>query len=334
MSLLAVNGISKSYTPGDSPAVSRVTFDCQASEVVALVGGSGSGKSTVLRIVAGLEIPDCGEVSLNGRQLNGPSVFLAPEKRNCSLVFQDFALFPNMTVRQNVTFGKGARADLAGLSELMEMAEITGISHRYPHEISGGQQQRVALVRALATKPELLLLDEPLSHLDPELKESVRSELLELFHKTGTTALFVSHDTEDALSMADKVVVLCQGEMEQVGSAVEVYDKPANSYVAKLFGKTDLVPAHLVPSKDHSFIDLRTGKEVASVRPAEWRVVDIEEEGGEGVLSGVIKSVQNRGAHYEVMLETDDLRLTMHVSRRDALCLEGGAGISVTCRPH
>ena len=232
MNLLTLHSVTKRYTSIDPPAVHEVSFECAQGEIVALIGGSGSGKTTLLRVIAGLEIPDAGEVMLNGTTLNSPTRFVPPEKRDCGLVFQDYALFPNKTVSQNISFGKGSTDDPARIGELMEMADISGLEQRYPHEISGGQQQRVALVRALATRPSLLLLDEPLSHLDPELRDYGRTELLKLFRETDTTALFVSHDIEDAMVMADRMVVLRKGTAEQVGTQLEIYDRPASPHVA------------------------------------------------------------------------------------------------------
>ncbi|MED5279650.1 MAG: ABC transporter ATP-binding protein, partial [Verrucomicrobiota bacterium] len=270
MNLLTLQSVTKRYTATDPPAVDGVSFECAQGEIVALIGGSGSGKTTLLRIIAGLEIPDAGEVILNGTTINSPTRFVPPEKRDCGLVFQDYALFPNKTVSQNIAFGKGAADDPDRIGELMEMADIAGLEQRYPHEISGGQQQRVALVRALATRPSLLLLDEPLSHLDQELRDSVRSELLKLFRETDTTALFVSHDIEDAMVMADRMVVLREGTAEQVGTQVEIYDRPANPHVARLFGKTNFIPLGLLPEAPHSIADETGEGQVVPVRPHQW----------------------------------------------------------------
>ena len=202
MSLLSIQNISKQYTVTDPPALNGMSFDSERGKIVALIGVSGSGKTTLLRIIAGLETPDAGIVVLDDKTLNSSSVFVSPEQRSCGLVFQDYALFPNKTVYQNIVFGKGATDDSSRLKQLIEMAGIGGLRQRFPHEISGGQQQRVALVRALATRPKLLLLDEPLSHLDPDLKDSVRTELLNLFRETETTTLFVSHDIDDAMALS------------------------------------------------------------------------------------------------------------------------------------
>jgi len=312
MNLLTLQSITKRYNATDPPAIDDVSVDCKRGEIVALIGGSGSGKTTLLRIIAGLEIPDAGEVVLDGNTLNGNAAFIPPEKRDCGLVFQDYALFPNKTVLQNIAFGKRAANDPAWLDELMEIADIAGLGQRYPHEISGGQQQRVALVRALATRPALLLLDEPLSHLDPELRESVRTELMRLFGETGTTALFVSHDIEDAMSMANRMVVLRSGRTEQTGTPNQLYTQPASRHVARLFGKTDFIPAKLLPDAEHSIPDEDGRSRMVPTRPHQWRFVD-KDFCGTPVFHGIVKSVTNRASHRELLLDTGQLQLTIYL---------------------
>ena len=328
MNILTLRSVTKRYTATDPPAVCGVSFECAQGKIVALIGGSGSGKTTLLRVIAGLEIPDTGEVVLNGTTLNSPTRFVPPEKRDCGLVFQDYALFPNKTVSQNIAFGKGAADDPARIGELMEMADISGLEQRYPHEISGGQQQRVALVRALATRPSLLLLDEPLSHLDPELRDSVRTELLKLFRETDTTALFVSHDIEDAMVIADRMVVLRKGAAEQVGTPDEIYDRPANPHVARLFGKTNFIPLGLLPDAPHS-IAAETGEgQVVPVRPHQWQLVENSNDGSTA-FTGKVVSTTNRGAHQEVLLQTENLTLTIHLPGNTTV--KPGETLTVSC---
>lgn len=324
MKLLSIQNISKQYTANDAPAVNGVSFECERGEIVALIGGSGSGKTTLLRIIAGLETPDTGEVVLDEKPLNSPSVFVPPEKRDCGLVFQDYALFPNKTVQQNITFGKGAADDPKQVKRLIELAGIGGLKQRFPHEISGGQQQRVALVRALATRPTLLLLDEPLSHLDPELRDSVRTELLKLFRETDTTVLFVSHDIEDAMAMADRMVVMREGAAEQIGTPGEVYDRPVSQHVARLFGKTNFIPAGLLPNAPHSIPSENGTGRVVPVRPHQWRVSDRSP-----AFSGTVQSVTNRGSHREVTLATEHLALTIHLTEQ--IVINTGDALTVSC---
>tara|TARA_B100001113_G_scaffold321935_1_gene292103 strand:- start:188 stop:1186 length:999 start_codon:yes stop_codon:yes gene_type:complete len=312
MNVLTLKNITKSYNSNEPPALNDLSFNCQSSEVVALIGGSGSGKTTLLRIIAGLEAPDYGEVILNNDTLNSSTVFVTPEKRDCGLVFQDYALFPNRTVRQNIIFGKGAMDDPSWINELINMTGIAGLEKRFPHELSGGQQQRVALVRALATRPLLLLLDEPLSHLDPELKESVRTELLKLFRETKTTVVFVSHDIEDATAMADRMVVMHKGKAEQIGTSNEIYKNPMNKNVARLFGKTNFIPIKLIPNAPYSFTEKESNERLVPVRPHQWRVIN-DQTTDLPTFNGKVKSVINQVSHKEVEFETSQLNITLHL---------------------
>ena len=317
--LLAVREISKTFGSNIRPAVDTVSFDCRKGEVLAIVGGSGSGKTTLLRIIAGLEIPDSGEIVLDGEQINGPTDFLPPEKRDCTLVFQDYALFPNMTVEQNVFFGKAAKTRMQEVEKLLQLTQIEDLRNRYPHQISGGEQQRVALVRALATHPSLLLLDEPLSHLDPELRDNVRAELINLFKETETTALFVSHDTEDAMAMADRVIVMHNGGAIQVGTPMEVYSKPSNRYAALLFGKTNLIPLDQIPDAPHHFQDERSKVEVVSIRPHDWQILQKDSSDTSSAFSGIVKTVHYKGTHLEVVLESGERQITFNAPSEAAI---------------
>ena len=328
MSLLSIQNVSKQYTATNAPALNGVSFDSERGKIVALIGVSGSGKTTLLRIVAGLETPDAGIVALDGKTLNSSSVFVSPEQRNCGLVFQDYALFPNKTVYQNIVFGKGATDDSVRLKQLIDMAGIGGLEQRFPHEISGGQQQRVALVRALATRPKLLLLDEPLSHLDSDLKDSVRTELLNLFRKTDTTTLFVSHDIEDAMAIADRMVVMRDGQTEQVGQPSEIYKRPINSHVARLFGKTNFIPASLIRGSHHVFEDKKNEGMIVPVRPHQWRIIDGAADDS-NTFKGKVKSMTNQGAHLEVVLETEHLNLTLYLDPKTSI--QVGTLLTVGC---
>ena len=313
--LLELSEVTKSYDAGLPPAVNRVSFSCLEGQILAVIGSSGSGKTTLLRIIAGLEMPDLGRVTLKGETMNSQNECAPPESRDCSLVFQDYALFPNMTVQQNVAYGKASKNNSELIDRLFDLTKIGDLKNRYPHQISGGEQQRVALVRALATQPSLLLLDEPLSHLDPELRNNVRCELLNIFRVTNTTALFVSHDTEDALTMADQVVVMQNGKAVQIGSPMDVYSDPSNSYAAMLFGKTNLLPRELIPSAPYSFLDEDSGKELVSIRPHQWMVPTSTSNENMPSFAGTIRSVNPKGAYQEIVMETKTTLLTIHFSR-------------------
>ncbi len=242
MKLLRAVELSKRF---DGQHVVRgISFDLEAGEILAIIGPSGSGKTTTLRLIAGFERPDHGEVWFEARMLSGPGRHVPPESRGIGFVFQDYALFPHLTVLGNVTFGlKGlsARERRRRAEEVLDLVGLTLFAQRYPHELSGGQQQRVALARALAPKPKLILLDEPFSSLDAGLRESTREEVRSILKQTGTGAIMVTHDQEEALSFADRIAVIREGRLEQVGRPEEVYHHPATPFVARFLGNTNLV---------------------------------------------------------------------------------------------
>lgn len=239
MTMAAVLAVSVSKTYGSVRAVQAVNLTVLPGEIVALVGPSGCGKTTALRIVAGFERPDAGSLDIGGVRVAGPGVYVPPERHSVGMVFQEYALFPHMTVLDNVSYGLGRRAAaretaLALLSEL----HLTGLEDRLPASLSGGQQQRVALARALAPRPAVLLLDEPLSNLDERHRAQLRHEVRRVLKNTGTSAIFVTHDQEEALMVADTVAVMNAGRLEQIGPPEEVFHQPANLFVAEFFGAT------------------------------------------------------------------------------------------------
>lgn len=237
---LCLRGATKSF--GSVPAVIDFDLDVPHGEIVALVGPSGCGKTTTLRLVAGLESPNSGEIFVDGRECSN----LPPNKRNVGFVFQDFALFPHLTVGENTAFGlkKGdpSQDRLRRVDEILEMVGLGGMSRRMPNELSGGQQQRAALARALAPGPSLLLLDEPLSNLDPQLRRHVRHEILAIVRASGAAALWVTHDHDEGLIVSDKVVVMHGGRIRQVGTPSEIWRKPRDAWVASFLGRGDLLP--------------------------------------------------------------------------------------------
>ncbi len=239
--MVELRGVSKRY--GRTLAVDRVSLEVREGEFFSLLGPSGCGKTTTLRLVAGFERPDTGEVRLAGERVDA----LPPERRPIGMVFQNYALFPNMTVFGNVAFPlrlkrlPEARVRQRVL-ELLDMVHLSGLEHRYPKELSGGQQQRVALARALAREPRVLLLDEPLSALDARIREELRGELKRLQQETGLTTLYVTHDQEEALALSDRVAVMREGRVEQVGTPREIYARPRTLFVARFVGQGTLVP--------------------------------------------------------------------------------------------
>lgn len=236
--LLEVRGISKRFPRAIRPALEDVSFEVRDQELVTLVGASGSGKTSLLRILAGLETPDAGEIRLGGEVLTKDRrVLLPPEHRHMGFVFQHHALFPHLRVDENVAFGLGrGQRSAAHIEALLELVGLGGLAGRYPHELSGGERQRIALVRALAPDPRLLLMDEPFSSLDQSLREELRDETRALIKRREATTILVTHDTADALAVSDRIVVLREGSVQQIGAPAEIYRRPANRYIASSFG--------------------------------------------------------------------------------------------------
>ena len=240
MARLELTGLTKTY--GDFRAVADVDLDIAEGELVVLLGPSGCGKTTTLRMIAGFVAPTAGEIRIDGHDITR----LPPWKRNTGLVFQSYALFPHLTVAENVAFGlrmrKLAQSRIdTKVTEVLRLVRLEGLSERLPRELSGGQQQRVALARALVIEPDILLLDEPLSNLDAKLRHDVRVEIRELQKKLGLTTVMVTHDQEEALTMADRLVVMSNGQVQQVGSQRDLYENPANAFVAGFVGRTNFI---------------------------------------------------------------------------------------------
>ncbi|WP_452602237.1 ABC transporter ATP-binding protein [Pontimicrobium sp. MEBiC06410] len=234
--ILNITSLFKSFNKGKLKVINAINLSVKRGEIIALVGESGSGKTTLTRIISGLEIQEKGSIELNGITVANDSVFIPPEERNIGMVFQDYALFPHLTVFENIGYGVSKNEDkIKRIQYVLELVGLQEFKKRYPHQLSGGQQQRVALARALALKPNLLILDEPFSNLDVILKMQLRDEIHSILKQTNTTTIFVTHDMKDAIAIADKIVVLKQGEVVQYGSAKKLYKKPNNFYVASLF---------------------------------------------------------------------------------------------------
>jgi iron(III) transport system ATP-binding protein len=244
MSLLRLDGLTKRFAPDEPPVVDGLTLSVEAGEILALLGPSGCGKTTTLRLIAGFELPDAGRVEIGGRHVAGPDGALPPEARGVGLVFQDYALFPHLDVAANVAFGLVDRPRPARerrVAEVLELVGLPALAPRFPHELSGGQQQRVALARALAPAPALILLDEPFSNLDADLRAQMREEIGKILRAAATTAVFVTHDQEEAFSLADRVGVLRVGRLEQVDVPYEIYHHPATRFVAEFVGAADFL---------------------------------------------------------------------------------------------
>lgn len=242
--ILSIQRLTKRFSAAAPPVVDEVSFTVGNGEIVALLGPSGCGKTTTLRLVAGFEHADAGTVTVGGRMLTGPSVHVPPEARGVGVVFQDYALFPHLSVLENVVFGlqrlpRSQRVTRA--REILKLVGLSGYEQRRPHQLSGGQQQRVAIARTLAPMPKLVLLDEPFSNLDALLRQATRQEIRAVLKEAGLSALLVTHDQEEALSFADRVGVMRAGRIEQVGTPEEVYYRPRTLFVAQFLGRTNLL---------------------------------------------------------------------------------------------
>ncbi|HJN91414.1 MAG TPA: ABC transporter ATP-binding protein [Dehalococcoidia bacterium] len=272
---LTCTDLRKSY--GSVVAVNDISLDVAQGELVALLGPSGGGKTTTLRLIAGFEQPDRGSVQIGGNEVAGPGRFQPPERRHVGMVFQDYALFSHLTVAANVAYGlqgngaSGVAATIRGwtkrklgkersltnrVREILNLVELTDMAQRYPDELSGGEAQRVALARALAPAPDLILLDEPFSNLDAQLRASVRAEVREILRRAGAAAIFVTHDQEEAFSLADRVVVMYQGKVVQTGTPGEIYRHPATRFVASFVGDADFLPGQVRSDGVHTEIGI------------------------------------------------------------------------------
>lgn len=250
---LELEGITKSF-PGSGPVLTGVDLVVPAGDSLAVLGPSGCGKTTLLRIIAGLERPDAGTVRLAGRVLSGPSTWVEPQQRRIGMVFQDWALFDHLNVARNVGFGlpRPERRSSARIDESLALVGLSAYGERAVATLSGGQQQRVALARALAPRPDVLLLDEPFSNLDAALRASVRSEVHRILGGLGVTAVFVTHDQQEAFLLGDRIALMNEGRVVQLGTPVEVYEQPVDRWVATFVGEANFVRATLGAGVAHS----------------------------------------------------------------------------------
>ncbi|MEX2425654.1 MAG: ABC transporter ATP-binding protein [Thermomicrobiaceae bacterium] len=248
---IVLSQVTKSFPDADEPAVRDVSMSIGQGEIVALLGPSGCGKTTTLRIIAGFEKPDSGDVSIAGRVVADHEGFVQPEKRGVGMVFQDYALFPHLNVRDNIAFGLrrwDRQRRTERVAELIELSGLSDLEDRFPHQLSGGQQQRVAMARALAPEPHVLLLDEPFSNLDTELRFQMRAEVRNLLKQVNTTAILVTHDQQEAMMMADRMAVMLNGSVEQIDAPDIIYHYPATRAVANFVGQGTFVPATVAGS--------------------------------------------------------------------------------------
>ena len=304
--MVEVKNIFKYY--GKQRVLNGLSLSISKGEIVSVVGSSGSGKTTLLRILSGLEIPEVGSINLDDTVVNSSDVFIPPEKRNCSLVFQDYALFPNMTMLENIYFGEGSENNKKIVSELIQVTNIEKILNKYPHECSGGEQQRVALVRSMATQPNLILMDEPLSNLDFHLKSKISLMISEIIKRYSTTAIIVTHDIMDAMKISDRIIVIDNGIILQDGSPKEIYESPISKLVARYFGETNFIPLELFPESNHHIVYSNYKEPLIHVRPNQFQLFNLENSKGKLIIEGKIKSVKNIASDLHILLDCQDIQ--------------------------
>lgn len=310
------SNVAKYY--GDVTAVEGATFDVEPGEFVALLGPSGAGKTTLLRMLAGFEETSEGALKLDGRDIGT----VPPHKRNTGMVFQSYALFPHMTVRENIEFGlKRNGFDTAEIddriSAVLEMVDLDGYGDRKPANLSGGQQQRVATARAVAIEPKVLLMDEPLGALDKKLRDQLQVELTELQSDLGITTLYVTHNQSEALTMADRIVVMSQGRIEQIGTPTEIYDEPATRFVAEFIGDANFFNGHLTDTADSfntnggttltvNYGKTPTGTPSVFVRPERMDITARGNGDNGNVIPGTVENVLFVGSTTRYHVDTAD----------------------------
>ncbi|MDM7323920.1 MAG: ABC transporter ATP-binding protein [Thermus sp.] len=339
--LLRLEGIVKRF--GNHEVLKGIDLEVYPGEILALLGPSGCGKTTLLRVVAGLESPDGGRVLLEGKDITA----LPPERRGIGFVFQDYALFPHLTALDNVAFGLRGKDRREKARKALERVGMTLFQDRKPGELSGGQQQRIALARALAPGPRLVLLDEPFSSLDASLRASTREEVRKLLKETGTTALLVTHDQEEALSFADRLGVMRGGKLEQVGTPEAVYLQPKTPFVAQFLGRANLVLGEGLGSYAETclgpvpLVEPAFGPLLLSLRPEALKLLPLEAEPGPGALGQVVaREFKGHDLTYRVRLLTPDKEILVqegpespfHVGDRVRLKVVG-KGVALEGRP-
>ncbi|WNQ10279.1 sulfate ABC transporter ATP-binding protein [Paenibacillus aurantius] len=310
MNHITVNRLTRHF--GRQAAVDDVSFQIESGKLIGLLGPSGGGKTTILRMLAGLEQPDSGEIRFHGRRVNEAP----PQERGIGFVFQNYALFKHMSVYDNIAFGltlrKKARKEIAArVEELIELTGLSGLGKRLPHQLSGGQRQRVAFARAIAPEPQLLLLDEPFAAIDAKVRKELRTWLKEMIDRVKITTIFVTHDQEEAVEVADEIMVINQGKLEQKGTPWEIYKEPQSPFVAAFIGESSVVDD---VSRLKGF-EMGAPGSKGMIRP---EFIDITKEGEPAYSSaadrGLVRSLYFRGTSWQVEVETGSHRLLAYRS--------------------
>jgi iron(III) transport system ATP-binding protein len=348
--LLEFSNVVKRY--GETTVVDGITFSVAPGEFFTLLGPSGCGKTTTLRLLAGLETPDAGEITLQGRTLAAPArnILVPIDKRNMGMVFQSYAIWPHLTVFENVAFPLRVRGESRAtirkrVLEALEVVGLTGFEDRGSTELSGGQQQRVALARAIVYTPALLLLDEPLSNLDVKLREQMREELHALHKRLNLAVVYVTHDQAEALALSDRIAVVNQGKLEQVGSPAEVYEHPHTRFVGDFLGRTIILKGTMHKDAGQSVVDVQgagrvmVNGDISFGEGAGVRILSRPEDisllpAGElapNQVAGKVEHVAYMGDHLEYTIEAAGRTLLMPASKRDSYAV--GAGVRLVFDP-
>lgn len=284
--IVQIKNLNKVFPKGNICIANNINLHINEGEIFTILGKSGSGKTTFLRMIAGLETPNSGEIIINKNIVYSKQKNLQPKDRQVAVVFQNYALLPHLSISSNITFGSTASKD--DLEEVLEKTKLKGQENKLPHELSGGQQQRVALARAIINKPKILLLDEPLSNIDTELRAHLRTELKDMIKAFGITALFITHDKEDAFYLSDRIAIMAGGNILQTGNAKDIYHHPADLYCANFLGK-------MTQLSQNSYI-----------RPEHIKITP------SGEFEAIIKSIVFYGSFYEIIIIDKDKELLVH----------------------
>lgn len=302
-----LKNINKSF--GKFKASNNINFEIEQGKLIGLLGPSGSGKTTILRMLAGLEQPDSGDIYINGVRVND----MPPSKRGIGFVFQNYALFRYMNVFDNIAFGlelqkKTKKECKMRVNELLQLIGLEGMGHRFPHQLSGGQKQRVAFARALAPNPQLLLLDEPFAAIDAKVRQELRSWLKDTINKVGITSIFVTHDQDEAIEVADEIIITNHGEIEQIGSPLEIYRNPSSLFVAQFVGQSTILENY---DRLKGFERIEEVSK-AVIRPEFVKITKKDELllYPNSVEEGTVVSISFRGSYTEVKFKVNDLILT------------------------
>ncbi|WP_028035348.1 ABC transporter ATP-binding protein [Chelativorans sp. J32] len=339
-----IEQLVKTYPGAQKPSVDRVSFSLPRGEMLALLGPSGCGKTTILRMIAGLIAPTSGAIRIDGRDVSAIPV----HKRNMGMVFQSYALFPHMTVARNVSFGLEMRK--VGKTEIeervkkaLDLVKLTGLGERKVSQLSGGQQQRAAIARSLVIEPELLLLDEPLSNLDAKLRDEMRDEIREIQARTGVTAIFVTHDQDEALSMADRLAVMSNGRLEQIGTPREIFDRPQTDFVATFIGAGNFFSGKVREpgvAEVEGLGELRfsgeapTGSSVKLMVRPHRLVLDGTGAAGVNRFSGTVEHIVYRGQTLTLTVRCGTQRLQADLPTHAGVLPEKGGEITLAVAPE